>query len=128
MAQAAKAALEAAGLSEREIALDVYTADKPDAPIRLAYERWRAKPVVCGQSWNNLTSTRDNQTQSNFGCAYTANMAAQVADPRDINGPRTMDASDAVRRATVLDKYRKGEITGAQSDAKMRGTVTQDIQ
>jgi pilus assembly protein CpaD len=128
MAQGAKAALEAAGLNEREIALDVYTADKPGDPVRLVYERWRAKPIVCGQSWNSLTNTRDNQTQSNFGCAYTANMAAQVADPRDINGPRTMDASDAARRATVLDKYRRGEITGAQTDATMRGTVTQDIQ
>ena len=128
MAQGAKAALEAAGLSEREIALDVYTADKPDAPIRLVYERWRAKPIVCGQSWTTLTNTRDNQTQSNFGCAFTANMAAQIADPRDINGPRTMDASDAGRRATVLDKYRKGEITAAQTDDKMRGNVTQVIQ
>lgn len=55
-------------------------------------------------------------------------MAAQVADPRDINGPRTMDASDAGRRATVLDKYRKGEITAAASDDRSRGTVTQEIQ
>jgi pilus assembly protein CpaD len=128
MAQAARAALEAAGLNEREIAFDVYAADKPDAPIRLVYERWRAKPIVCGQSWTSLTNTRDNQTQSNFGCAYTANMAAQIADPRDINGPRTMDASDAVRRATVLDKYRRGEVTASQTDAQMRGTVTQEIQ
>jgi pilus assembly protein CpaD len=128
MAQGAKAALEAAGLNEREIALDVYTADKPGDPIRLVYERWRAKPIVCGQTWNNLRSSRDNQTEANFGCAYVANMAAQVADPRDINGPRTMDASDATRRSTVLDKYRRGEITAAQTDANMRGNVTQTIQ
>jgi pilus assembly protein CpaD len=128
MAQAANAVLEAAGLGEREIALDVYAADTPGAAIRLVYERWRAKPIVCGQSWNSLTNTRDNQTQSNFGCAVTANMAAQIADPRDISGPRTMDASDADRRATVLDKYRKGEITAAQSDDKMRGNVSQEIQ
>ena len=128
MARTAKATLEAAGLSEREIALDVYAADKPGAPIRLVYERWRAKPVVCGQNWNLLTNTRDNQTQSNFGCAVTANMAAQIADPRDINGPRTMDAADATRRATVLDKYRKGELTASATDDKMRGNVTTEIQ
>jgi pilus assembly protein CpaD len=120
--------LVAAGLSEREITLDVYAADTPDAPIRLAYARWRAKPIVCGQSWNVLTNTRDNQTQANFGCAYTANMAAQIADPRDINGPRTMDASDAARRATVLDKYRRGEVTASQADDKTRGNVTQTVQ
>jgi pilus assembly protein CpaD len=128
MAQAVKTALEAAGLNAREIALDVYDADKPDAAIRLVYQRWRAKPIACGQSWNDLTKTRDNQEQSNFGCAVTANMASQIADPRDINGPRTMDASDAARRTNVLDHYRKGEITSAQSDEKARGAVTQDIQ
>jgi pilus assembly protein CpaD len=128
MAQGAKAALEAAGLSAHEIALDVYNADQPGAPIRLVYERWRAKSIACGQSWNSLTNTRDNEAQSNFGCAVTANMAAQIADPRDINGPRNMDASDAARRATVLDKYRKGEVTSAQADDKSRGTVTQEIQ
>jgi pilus assembly protein CpaD len=128
MAEGAKAALEAAGLSEHEIALDVYNTDQPSAAIRLVYQRWQAKPIACGQSWTSLTNTRDNQTQANFGCAVTANMAAQIANPRDINGPRTMDASDAARRSTVLDHYRKGEITAAQSDDKMRGNVTQEIQ
>jgi pilus biogenesis lipoprotein CpaD len=72
MAEGAEAALEAAGLSGHEIVLDVYAADQPGAPIRLIYQRWRAKPIVCGQSWNNLASTRDNQVQSNFGCALTS--------------------------------------------------------
>jgi pilus assembly protein CpaD len=128
MARAARAALEAAGLDAHEIALDVYTADQPGAPIRLVYQRWQAKPIVCGRSWNNLRNTRDNQAQSNFGCAVTANMAAQIADPRDINGPRTMDAADAGRRTTVLDKYRKGEVTASASDTRSRAAVTQDIQ
>jgi pilus assembly protein CpaD len=126
MARAARAALEAAGLGAHEIALDVYTADKPGAPIRLVYQRWRAKPIVCGRSWNNLRNTRDNEPQSNFGCAVTANMAAQIADPRDINGPRTMDAADADRRTTVLNKYRKGEVTASASEN--RAHVTQDVQ
>jgi pilus assembly protein CpaD len=128
MAEGAEAALEAAGLSGHEIVLDVYAADQPGAPIRLIYQRWRAKPIVCGQSWNNLASTRDNQVQSNFGCALTANMASQIADPRDINGPRAMDASDAGRRATVLDKYRKGEVTAGGADPNMHVSISQAIQ
>jgi pilus assembly protein CpaD len=128
MAVAAKAVLQQAGLHDGEIAFEAYTADKPNGPVKLVYQRWRAKPIICGKSWDNLAATRDNQTQSNFGCADTANMAAQIANPRDINGPRAQDPSDAARRSTVLDKYRKGEITGAQADDKMKGNVTQEIQ
>ncbi len=128
MAQQARAVLQAAGLHDAEVSLDVYTADKPGAPIKLVYDRWRAKPIACGRSWNSLTSTRDNQVQSNFGCAETANMAVQIADPRDINGPRTMDNADAGRRSVVIEKYRKGEITAAVTDQKMRGTVSEEIQ
>lgn len=128
MAQGAKAVLEQAGLSEQEIKLDVYAADTPGAAVRIVYQRWRAKPIVCGQSWNDLTKTRDNQAQSNFGCAVTANMAAQIADPRDINGPRTMSPADADRRSVVIDHYRKGEVTAAQADDKARATISQDVQ
>lgn len=128
MAEAAKAALEAAGLHDAELRLEAYAADKPNAPVLLSYPRWRAKPIDCGRTWQNLTRTRDNQTQSNFGCAVTANMAAQIADPRDIRAPHGEDPSDATRRATVLDKYRKGQITAAQSDERMKGNVTQEVQ
>jgi pilus assembly protein CpaD len=128
MAEATKAALEAAGLHEGELRLEAYAADKPNAPILVAYDRWRAKPLACGRSWQNLTATRDNQTQSNFGCAVTANMAAQIADPRDIRAPHAADPVDAARRGEVLGKYRKGEITSSQADDKMKGNVTQEVQ
>jgi pilus assembly protein CpaD len=128
MAAAAKDALESAGLHDSELKLEAYAADRPGAPVLISYPRWRAKPIVCGASWNNLTATRDNQAQSNFGCAVTANMAAQIADPRDIRAPRAEDPADATRRAVVLDKYRKGEITASQTDEKMKGLVTQEVQ
>jgi pilus assembly protein CpaD len=128
MAEAAKAALSAAGLHDSELRLEAYSADRPNPPVLLTYDRWRAKPIVCGKSWQNLTATRDNQTQENFGCATTANMAAEIADPRDIRAPHAADPADATRRAVVLDKYRKGEITSSQSDDKMRANVTQDVQ
>jgi pilus assembly protein CpaD len=128
MAQQARAVLQAAGLHEAEVAVGSYAADKPGAPVRLAYDRWRAKTIPCGRSWEKLTARADNQTQSNFGCAETANMASQVADPRDINGPRAMDRSDAGRRSVVLDKYRTGQVTAAQADEKMKALVSQEVQ
>ena len=34
-----------------------------------------------------------------------------VEDPRDLDHPRATDKADAMRRATVLQKYRQGEAT-----------------
>jgi pilus assembly protein CpaD len=58
----------------------------------------------------------DNPSPVNFGCATQNNLAAMVADPADLVMPRTMTASDAQRRGTVFEKYRKGEITATTRD------------
>ena len=41
------------------------------------------------------------------------NIAAMVADPRDLLGPGSMGPVDTARRAAVMDHYEKGEITQA---------------
>ncbi|MEI9929673.1 MAG: CpaD family pilus assembly lipoprotein [Rhizomicrobium sp.] len=58
--------------------------------------------------------TADNQPPPTFGCAVQKNIAAMVADPRDLVQQRAMGPSDAARRTTVMGHYEKGEIT--QSD------------
>ena len=54
------------------------------------------------------SKTYDNEGYPEFGCAVTANIAAQIADPADLLAPRASDAPDAQRRQVVLDKYRQG--------------------
>jgi pilus assembly protein CpaD len=118
-----KAALESAGVPVGAVRIDPYDA-QAGAPVLVAFERFAAVVPQCGRTWNDLTRTRDNQSQSNFGCAITANMAAQVENPADIAAPRDSDPSDAARRSVVMGKYRKGEPTGAQSDGKANGNVS----
>ena len=66
--------------------------------------------------------TADNQTPKNFGCSVQHNIAAMVADPRDLLGPRAMDVADAVRRGMVMDHYEKGEITQADKHTVDKST------
>jgi pilus assembly protein CpaD len=60
---------------------------------------------------DDIKITARNDAPRNFGCATQHNVAAMVADPRDLLTPETGGQSDAQRRLTVLDKYRKGEST-----------------
>lgn len=123
-AWAIKARLQALGVNGEDVTVAAYHADADGAPVLIVYERFEAKVPRCNQSWTNLADNHDNNGQKNFGCSVTANMAAQMADPRDIAGPRAMDASDAGRRAAVMEKYRAGQPTGAISDDKSAGKVS----
>jgi len=50
-----------------------------------------------------------------------ANLAAQIANPRDIIAPRAMTPSDVARRSVVFDDYRKGTQTAAEREQMITG-------
>ncbi|MEE2950426.1 MAG: CpaD family pilus assembly protein [Pseudomonadota bacterium] len=87
-------------------------------PIRLSFSTLVAKTTPCGSWPDDLTDTAENKNYHNFGCATQQNLAAQIADPRDLLSPRGMGPVDSQRRSTIIEKYRKGEKTGA-SEPKM---------
>ena len=62
-----------------------------------------------------------------LGCSTVSNMAAQISDPRDILGQRPQDPADAGRRSTVIDKYRKGEVTSGAKDEQASGAISKAI-
>lgn len=128
-ADGARARLVAEGVPEHLIELTGYdAAGAADAPIVVGYLRHQVSLPSCGQTWTNLARSASNQVQPNFGCAVTANMAAQIANPADLAGPRSMDPADAGRRETVLEKYRKGDVTSAKVDEKASGAVSRAVQ
>ena len=58
------------------------------------------------------------------------NLAAQIANPADLLGPRTMEPADAERRSVVFDKYRQGRTTRAEKDGdeervQVKGAITE---
>jgi pilus assembly protein CpaD len=128
VAWAARARLQQLGVSPEAVKMSSYKAEKVGAPVLIVYDRAQAVIPRCGESWTNLGATRKNDTQANFGCATTANFAAQIANPHDIRSPRTMDPADAGRRTVVMDKYRKGEPTAAKSDSTDGGKVATAVQ
>lgn len=117
-----KAALEAAGAPAHMIRVVSYAGPDPRAPILAGFETVRAVVPQCGTQWGSLGRTGDNQSAANFGCAVTANLAAQIANPRDIVSPRAMTPADAQRRSVVFDHYGKGEQTAAIREELVAGT------
>ena len=91
--------------------------------VELSYIAYVAHTDECGDWSVNTADTASNLPMPNFGCSVQHDIAAQVADPRDLVTPRTMDASDAKRRATVMDKYEKGLITGTEKSSDQSAAV-----
>ena len=120
--------LTAHGAPAAAVKLSSYDAGgAPAAPIVVGFERFEAVTPRCGLEWESLTSTHGNDTFKNFGCAVTANMAAQIANPEDLLAPRNTTPVDAQRRTTVLDKYRRGEITASARDDQATGAISRAV-
>ena len=122
-----KSALEQIG-APGQVQVVSYPAPDPRAPVLVGFETLRASVPQCGTQWDNLSRTANNATSSNFGCAVTANLAAQIANPRDIVQPRAITPTDAGRRGVVFDHYRKGERTAAPQEIIVaQGRVSQAV-
>jgi pilus assembly protein CpaD len=127
MAVAARQRLIAMGAPAAKVRVMGYdAAGAPAAPLKVGFLRYVAQVPQCG-GWENITGTRNNTVYENFGCAVTANIAAQVANPEDLLSPRPEGPIDSGRRATVLDKYRKGEITSSAKDSQSNGIVSKAV-
>jgi pilus assembly protein CpaD len=112
------------GFSDSAIATEPYHAGRDaNAPIRLSYLQYVAEGPACGRWPTNVADEPRNLEYANFGCAQQRNLAAQIANPADLLGPRTMTPADAERRQVVMDKYEKGQSTASEKPAEQSAVV-----
>jgi pilus assembly protein CpaD len=102
------------GVRASRVSIAAYQADAADtsAPIRVSYVAMRAHTDRCGRWPEDLTNTIENKHYANFGCSYQNNLAAQIANPADLLGPRKPGDIDAERRNIIIDDYRASTADG----------------
>jgi pilus assembly protein CpaD len=101
------------GVPASRIVVSSYQATSADSsePVRITYAAMKAQTNKCGRWPEDLVSdTSENKHYANFGCSYQNNLAAQVANPADLLGPRKPGEIDATRRGVVIDDYRSGDL------------------
>jgi len=112
----------ATGISRDKILVSTHDAPGSDLRVEINYIAYTARTQACGDWSENESFTLDNRTSKNFGCSIQQNIAAMVADPRDLLGPGGLGPVDTERRAAVMDHYEKGEITQADKHTSDRAT------
>ena len=101
----------------------ILVATTQSAQIEINYISYQARMGSCDWS-EDLFYTAENRTAANMGCANQRNLAAMVADPRDLLGPRAMEGGDATRRQTVFGNYEKGQASAATKSADQNATIS----
>lgn len=97
------------GIPPSRVVISQYQASASDVspPIRIVYTAMRAHTDQCGRWPEDLTDTVENKHYANFGCAMQNNLAAQVANPADLLGPRRRGEIDAENRKRSIDLYER---------------------
>jgi len=127
-AQAAADQLRALGVSTDRISFGRYDAPQRGGPVQISYSAFAAIGPNCKKGWDDFSATGENNVTRHFGCATASNLAAMIADPRDLQRPAAETSADATRRINVLGKYRKGETTSTSKDDQASGAVSQSVK
>jgi pilus assembly protein CpaD len=104
----------ASGVKRNRIVVTSYQAASIEvsSPVRVAYVSVKAQTDKCGRWPDDLGETSENKHYADFGCSYQNNLAAQIANPNDLLGPRKPSTIDAENRGAVIDVYRTRGISG----------------
>lgn len=113
--------LRALGVPEARIL--VGTGQTAQGHVALSFVEYRAETAPCG-NWGDVAKTGDNLPMRNLGCASQHNLAAMVADPRDLIAPRTLGPSDASERTQMIGKYEQGQPTEATKSTQPATSLT----
>ncbi|MBA3069373.1 MAG: hypothetical protein FP825_12955 [Hyphomonas sp.] len=97
-------------------------------PLILAFQVYDAVPPECAsKATQDFGDVASNNNLPTLGCSVRTNLAAMIADPADLLGNRPLEPGDAARRDIILDKFRKGEVTGAARSDDESGAISDAV-
>jgi pilus assembly protein CpaD len=113
-----------AGVPVGAVEVGRYDGNQPG--VKVSFARYIAQGPKCGAWHENLADNSDNDIYGNFGCSAQHNLAAMIANPRDLKTPRDqVDWSDADRTDFIHRAWRGGEkTTGDTTKVSEQGNVS----
>ncbi len=96
------------GLPRNMIRMGTYPAPA-SAPIQLSYVKAYAHTKPCGDWSANAADTGENVLMPNHGCAVQSNIAAMIADPRDIAAPDQTTTTPSAVGTAAIRKQQQGQ-------------------
>jgi pilus assembly protein CpaD len=92
--------------------------------MRLQVTRSVAYVPNCPDWTSRYTTDPLNETSSNYGCAVNGNLAAMVADPKDLVRGVSSATSNTQQGVKAIQAYREKPVTGAQ---ELKASETSEV-
>lgn len=88
----------------------------PDQSV-IGYDGRDAVPPDCSSLSrpSELTDAGIHRPAMEWGCAYYTNLAAQIANPKDLVEPRKLGPADAAVAASAVHRYQTDNVTPLDS-------------
>jgi len=99
----------------------------PEAPIVVSYLGYKAKGPKCGPLTRDFGGERRNLPYEQHSCATQANIAAMVANPKDLVEARDESPRSGERRDQLWDKYVKGDSTETKKSSDQKKTLGSSV-
>ncbi|HUO92252.1 MAG TPA: CpaD family pilus assembly protein [Rhizomicrobium sp.] len=112
------------GVPRSHILVGVQDQTGAEGKVEVGYVSFDAHTDPCGDWSENVAFTLQNTPMPNYGCAVQHDIAAQLADPRDLAQPRALGPSDPAQRMQVFNKYEQGQTTQSQKSQSQSGAVS----
>jgi len=97
--------------------------DGSQGELVMSYTHYVATPSPCGEWSGEFSQNTKNLPYKNFGCSDQNNLAAMIADPRELIEPSTLDPRDATARVRAVEAFRAGEVTSSVTDDNIDAEV-----
>lgn len=121
----ARSILDDAGVAADRVEQTGYLSGESKRQLVLSYVRYVATPSACGVWTGTMARDFKNLRSPNYGCAMQNNLAAMIADPRELVEPAGMTPADSNARTRMIDAYRKGAKTSSETDQDIKADVAQ---
>jgi pilus assembly protein CpaD len=116
------------GVPEHMIGRTGYPASavQGEPPVTLSFLSLTAVSPDCSKVGfpDNLGISPRNTPWATFGCATQNNIAAMIANPRDLIEPKPMGDADVARRMKVIENYRLAKPTQTKREDNESGKVS----
>ena len=110
--------LASLGVPRGRIMVGSRDAQNGDTRVEIGYIGYSAHTDPCGDWSTSVADTASNLSTPNFGCAVQHNIAAMVADPRDLVAPRAERSKRCVAPRHGAGQIRKGPSDGRRQDRR----------
>jgi pilus assembly protein CpaD len=112
------------GVPRTRILVGTHDSANGDTRVEIGYIVYSARTDTCGNWTQDAGDTASNLPMPDFGCSVQHNVAAMVANPRDLMTPQGLGAGDATRRQTVIDTYEKAQATASQKSSDQSANLS----